>query len=612
MLNPVQRERTTSGHMHGLAACAWLVLSGAAALAADPPDRAALDERFRTELETLATRCDELGLPAEAATTRAWFVQRDPRRHYLFIPPTQDPARPAADAAVRVNQWYARFCAVRRDHAGRLYELAGQQAAAGDEGRAFRLLHEVLHEDPDHAESRRVLGYVQGPRGWRHPARRPKVQRNRSAQRVLGGRSELIDSEHFQVATNHHARAALDVAEYLERVLAAWQQLYYEYWTVAGRLTARLGGSDAALGPEHTYDVVLFKSRDDYVNQLSSAEPQIELSVGYYAQGRKTAFFYAGDDAARTTWVHEATHQFFQESGEVAPMVGEQSNFWIVEGVAQYMESLKDHGAYWTAGGIDADRLQYARYRVRNENYYLPLETLVTYGRLQLQKDPELSRLYSQCAGLVHCFMDSDQGRHAAPLISYLRTVYRGTGEPQTLSTVMGQRYPDLDELYRNSLDVTDEDLVHVDRRIESLCLAHTRVTDAGLVRLPALNQLRWLDLSFTSAGDAGLASFAQSQQLRQLSLEKTRITAASIDFIARLRQLEELDLSQTAIGDDDLPQLARLTRLKTLWLTGTHITDEGLPALAPLRSLEQLEVGDTAVTSDALENLRKRLPRLK
>ena len=66
-----------------------------------------------------------------------------------------------------------------------------------------------------------------------------------------------------------------------------------------------------------------------------------------------------------------------------------------------------------------------------------------------------------------------------------------------------------------------------MDRRARNLCLAHTQVTDAGLSRLRGLNQLLWLDLSFTEAGDAGLASFAESQQLNQLSLEKTRITPA-------------------------------------------------------------------------------------
>ena len=333
--------------------------------------------------------------------------------------------------------------------AGRAVVCAGpQQAESGEEGAAFRLLHELLREDPDHAEARRILGYARGERDWRRPIRRPKLQRNRSAHPLLGWPADqywVVDSEHFEVSTNLNARAARQVADYLERVHAAWQQLFYEYWTVPGRLAARFRGEDVSLGPDRTFDVVLFKDRDDYVDQLSRSEPQIELSVGYYAQSHKIAFFYAGDDSARTTWVHEATHQFFQESGEVAPMVGERSNFWVVEGVALYMESLADHGGYSTTGGVDADRLQYARYRRLNEDYYVPLETLVEYGASRLQKDADLPKLYSQCAGLAHFFLDTERSKQHRPFINYLRTVYRGVGQLQTLSGECGKSYGELD-----------------------------------------------------------------------------------------------------------------------------------------------------------------------
>ena len=389
-------------------------------------------------MTALAAKCGELGLTDAAAKTGAWFVRRDPRRHYLFLPPADDPARPAADATPLVAHWHARFAELRRQQAERLFDLARTQAEAGNEGAAYRLLHEVLREDPDHAETRRVLDYARGERGWRHPVRRPKPRRNRATHPLFGWPSDqywVVDSEHFEVTTNLHVRAGRQVAEYLERVHSAWQQLFYEYWTVPGRLAARFRGEDVSLGPARTFDVVLFRDRDEYVQQLSRSEPQIEMSIGYYSLSHKMAFFYAGDDSARTTWVHEVTHQFFQESGEVAPKVGERSNFWAVEGVALYMESLADRDGYFTVGGVDADRLQYARYRCLNENYYIPLEKLVGYGREQLQKDAYLPKLYSQCAGLTHCFLDVDHGERMRPFIAYLRSVYRGVGQPQTLSS---------------------------------------------------------------------------------------------------------------------------------------------------------------------------------
>ena len=595
--------------------CCLGLLPACAAAQGVPEDRAAGDAQFRDELAALAARCDELGWGEQAAVTRAWMVPRDPRRHYLFLPPAADPALPSGTAAPRVAQWYERFVDVRRQQAERLFALARRQAEAGDEGAAFRLLHETLREDPNHAAARRVLGFSGGARDWRRPVRRPRLQRNRSAHPLLGWPAHeywVVDSEHYEVSTNLHVRAARQVAEHLESVHAAWQQLFYEYWTVSGRLAVRFRGEDVALGPPHTFDVVLFKDRRDYVTQLGRTEPQIELSVGYFSQRHKTAFFYAGDDSARTTWVHEATHQFFQQCGEAAPGVGERANCWVVEGAALYMESLADHGGYVTVGGVDADRLQYARYRKLSENYYVPLETLVTYGRQQLQEDPDLPRLYSQCAGLAHLFMDAEQGRLRRPFVEYLRTVYRGVGTRETLSEVSGASYRELDELYHRSLDVSDDDLAYIDRRTRNLCLCRTRVTDEGLRHLRGLDQLQWVDLSFTRTGDAGLAHFAAAQQLHHLRLEQTRITAAGLDVVGTFRQLEELDLSQTAVRDDDLPKLARFTRLKVLWLTGTHVTDAGLAALTPLRNLEQLDVDQTAVTPAGLAALKKRLSRLK
>ena len=570
---------------------------------------------YRDQLTGLAAKCRELDMPDEAGMTESWYVPRDPRRHYLFLPPASDPVRPSTGVSQRVTSWHAKFTEYRREQGERLFAQARTAAAAGQEGGAYRLLHEVLRENPDHAEARRILGFVRGDRGWRHLAPRAKQRRNRGPHPMFGWPSDqywVVDSEHFAVTTNQSVRGGRQLADYLERVYSAWQQLFYEYWSVPGRLAARFDGKDVSLGPEWSFDVVLFKDRAEYVRQLSSSEPQIEASIGFYAYTHKTAFFYAGDESARTTWVHEVTHQFFQECGEVAPKVGERVNLWVVEGVALYMESLLEYDGYFTVGGADAERLQFARYRRLNEDYYVPLETLVSLGREQFQEDDDLPRLYSQCAGLVHCFLDVESEKRGGPFIAYLRTVYRGSSRPESLSDELKRSYAELDQAYLDSLQVTDEDLVFVDPRVKSLCLARTQVTDAGLAKLRGVEQLTWLDLSFTDSGEAGLARFADAARLNQLSLEKTRVTAASMGVIGGLRLLEELDLSQTAVTDEDLAGLGRLAKLKTLWLTGTAVTDRGLTALESLRNLETLEVNGTAVTPEGLGNLKRRLPKLK
>ncbi len=590
----------------------WAAIAGADLPAAD---RREGDEAFRHELAALADKCDELNLPEQGSLCRAWLIERDPRRHYLFLPATIDATRPKPDDPQLIRFWHARFTQLRTAQADRLFELARSQAEAGQEGDAYRLLHEVLHEHPDHAEARRILGWKRSDRGWDRSFQRPSRRRTRGPHPQFGWASNQhwsIDSEHFELTTNLSVRGGQQVATYLERVYAVWQQLFYEYWSVAGRLAARFQGGDQSLGPDRTFSVVLFADRAEYVRQLSRSEPQIELSVGYYAQSHKTAFFYAGDDTARPNWAHESTHQFFQESGVAAPQVGEQNNYWAIEGVALYMESLIDRNAYAVTGGADADRLQFARYRKLSEQYYVPLQQLVALGRQQIQQDPKIRELYSQCAGLAHLLMHGDDGRLWRPFTNYLTSVYRGVGQTQTLSSETGREYDDLDQAYQAFLNVTDADLVFLDPGIRSLCLGHTSVTDAGLQHIRDCNQLRWLDLSFTSASDAGVAWLGDLKLLEQLNFEKTKITDRTVELVGDLRQLEELDLSQTLITDAGLKHLSRLSQLSILWLTGTQVTDEGLTALAPLRSLEQLELEGTRVTPAALDQLRKRLPNLK
>ncbi|MFO7904776.1 MAG: leucine-rich repeat domain-containing protein [Planctomycetota bacterium] len=582
---------------------------------AEGVNRQGADETFEAALTALGAKCDELGLQEQGRVSRRWFIPRDPRRAYLFFPLEVDLAEPADDAPRLLQYWHAKFMELREQQAERLFKLARQAADSGDEAMAYRLLHEVLHEDPEHAQALRILGYRRGQRERRPSSRRVSGRSEPGPHRLLGWtRDECwrIESQHFRVTTNCPPNVGREVTRYLERVHAVWRQLFYPYWSVSGRLVARFQGEDRALGPVPTFSVVLFRNREDYVRELGTAEPRIEMSVGYYSHTHEIAFFHAGNESGRTTWVHESAHQFFQEQGMVDSRVGERRNFWVVEGLALYMESLRDHGTYATTGGADAERLQFARFRKLSQHDYVPLAELIQYGQEQMQQASAIRKLYSHSAGLTHFLIHGDQGRSMRPFMDYVKAVYRGVAGPETLKRKMEVPLAELDQGYQEYLNVTDADLRFVNPNARSLCLAHSEVTDAGLGRLSPLEELRWLDLSFTGVSDAGLAPFAESRELEQLNLEKTRITDAALDMVARFRNLKELDLSRTAVTDEGVRKLSGLSRLKVLWLTGTRITDEGLSALTSLRNLERLDVQSSRVTSAALDQLRQRLPRLK
>jgi hypothetical protein len=358
---------------------------------------------------------------------------------------------------------------------------------------------------------------------------------------------------------------------------------------------------------------VLFANRDEYVAQLERYEPQIAMTLGYYLKGEQTAFFYDGDASVEPTWYHEATHQLFQELGDAVEDVGETSNFWIVEGIAVYMESLVAHDGYLTLGGVDAERLQYARVRVLTGEFYLPLSELARLGREDLQRHKDIRHIYTQAAGLTHFLMDGANRRHREALIDFITLLYLGRADQNTLAARCGIDPESLDKEYAQFLVVRDEDLVYLNPPgvVKNLALGRTEVTDAGIERLSGCTALEWLDLSFTEASDVGIAHVGEATDLRRLNLEGTAVTDAALEVISRFSQLEELDLSDTKITDAGVARLSDLKNLKELWLTKTQVSDACLAGLQELKQLEFLEVGQTNVTADALAALKAKLPQL-
>ena len=115
-----------------------------------------------------------------------------------------------------------------------------------------------------------------------------------------------------------------------------------------------------------------------------------------------------------------------RQSKPVAAEVARQANFWAIEGIACYMESLAVHEGYCTLGGENAGRMPAARYRLLEDNFYVPLSELVGIGLTSLQSDPRISKLYSESAGLADFFMHADDGRYREPLVRYLDAIYTG------------------------------------------------------------------------------------------------------------------------------------------------------------------------------------------
>ena len=510
-----------------------------------------------------------------------------------------------------MTYWRRHFQGLRDRHADVLYGLAERCVAARQPVAALQLLHEVLHENPRHEAARKALGYRRAD-SRRQPVAPTRASVVRVPNAELGfsrGRYWRVETPHFRILSNRSPAAGEQLGQRLEQLHAAWHQLFFDFRADPRRIT-RLDQLAAPPAPQQKHRVVLFATRDQYLAALRPLQPMIEKTVGIYLDGKRTSYFCADSSSPQTAY-HEVTHQLFGEGGPtITPRLAVQPNFWLVEGVALYLESLRAFDGYCTVGGFDTARLQYARNLALNEQFHVPLAELATWNRQQVQEHELIRRLYSEAAGLAHFLMNGHGGSRRAALVATVRDVYLGEADEATLARRLNTGYAELDQLYLRFLNVTDDDLQFLEP-VENLSLGRTGVTGRGLRVLSRCPDLQWLDLAYVPVGSEDLAPLGQLRQLRRLNLERTRASDEVAPLLAGLRQLEYLDLSGLAITDQTLAQLARLDQLESLWLTETQVTDRGLRHLRSLKRLHTLDVSGTKVTAEGIRDLKTALPKL-
>jgi hypothetical protein len=85
--------------------------------------------------------------------------------------------------------------------------------------------------------------------------------------------------------------------------------------------------------------------------------------------------------------------------------------------------------------------------------------------------------------------------------------------------------------------------------------------------------------------------------------------TDAGLVHLKGLTQLRRLYLGDNDVSDAGLVHLRGLTNLKLLNLRGTQVTDAGLPHLGGLTQLQYLNLSGTQVTAAGVAQLKRTLP---
>jgi len=497
------------------------------------------------------------------------------------------------------------------------FASARQAALAGDSETAFQSLWLAHHANPADPLVRRALAL---------PAQQvaqPLVRPGRGAPPILEWRPRTYlqaETPHFLIFSTADRATTARIAEQLERFYWVWTQIFFPLWE--GRTDIRRGiqgGGGIGSGNERL-QVVLFRDADSYVQSLQRHVPGVERSTGFYSDPQRCTFLFAGEGSDAATWQHELTHQLLREATRsklrLPEMPGESAGFWLVEGIATFMESVRFAPTYALVGGWESPRLQYARFRWLAAGDRMTLAELMPDGRVAAQQRDDLARWYAHGAAYVHWLMEDQQAGGKAAVLAKLVELYQIPMLPGETTAAAPEIEADLaTRKMQGYLRLDDTRLYPPDANIplQAICLSRTDVTATGVARIPAQHTLQWLDMAYLPLDTAAVRRLlADGRSLEQLSLERTKIDDSLATLLESATQLRELDLSFNAISDRALEGLPAAAPLETVFLTGTQIGDVGLRRLAAHPPLLQIDVQQTQVTAATLEQLGREYPGVR
>jgi hypothetical protein len=267
-----------------------------------------------------------------------------------------------------------------------------------------------------------------------------------------------IKTEHYVIHTNHSLEKGVELARKLEDFHGLFFQMMGGFFNNASEVQALFAGNVARpAGRQSSQNVVHFyRTRDEYLATLKLLTKQpIEITRGmYFPDSRIAHFFYDPDSDDDSTLYHEATHQLLSGSRPMTGDIGVKSDFWIIEGIACYMESFQREGEKFTVGDPGHGRLLAARKHFVQDKYYVPLREFTRMGMMTYQsiKQPQIAMNYSQGAALAHFFMHYDDGRYREALIEHLSQIYSPNKtvreKPDSLEELTGVAEEELDQQY--------------------------------------------------------------------------------------------------------------------------------------------------------------------
>ncbi|MDR1485092.1 MAG: hypothetical protein LBT09_09755 [Planctomycetaceae bacterium] len=388
--------------------------------------------------------------------------------------------------------------------ADKLYQQAINENNINNGTEAMLLIVKAIELNPNHKEIRAMFGYSLHDGEWlteweikksadhlEHPRfgwiRADYVKRYEAGERMINSQRWVTVAEeanyrtkinngwkimtpHYDIVTNHSLEEGVARSRELEQLHDVWQ--LFIFGSLCGELRIKaLFQKRATVFLPMQHKVTIYRNKNDYTADLMKIEPDIAASNGYYLPKQKRAYFHAVSpdmdkseiDAIRRVLLHEGSHQLFNEprsSSRSNELAGSRYNFWLVEGLAMFMETLRIKKDSYILGDITDERLLAAKYNAQNLKFYVPFGRIVKMGLNDFQRQKELPKLYSQSAAITHFLMFTEEGKYRKALLKLIKLVHNGTDKPESLAKLTDCTYEELDQKYKEFIkkipDITE------------------------------------------------------------------------------------------------------------------------------------------------------------
>ena len=224
-----------------------------------------------------------------------------------------------------------------------------------------------------------------------------------------------VRTDHYLIRTNYSLERGVEIAKTLEQFHDFFMQTFAAFFSTPDQMLKlfQTSAPDSDLQSRaRPYRVDYFRTREEYVQRLIKKVPQIRITNGlYFTADRVAYFYYDPQQQNQDTLFHEATHQLFYEKRPPRPhdrhgreLLGRRRDR-LLHGVVPSRRGNRSSAIRSTCGSrrpVTASSSTTITFRW----------TVCRDGNEPRSTSREISKNYSQAAGLAHFFMQYEAGRY--------------------------------------------------------------------------------------------------------------------------------------------------------------------------------------------------------